>query len=201
MKPERATACRGDGSAQENDRAQDKKPEAKADKSVQEVAIAAKVMQPGGYPQGLMRAGVEGAVLLYLKLTLGGDVEDVIAVQSSLYNVRGRPQVLDQARKRFEDAAIAAAKRWKFKVDSTKPSPTADDLTVTVPVVYSMSKRQAGDAPGQWRAELRSERAIVPWLLDAPAAQSVGISDLDGDEVLPVASAFKVGNGVIGNAL
>jgi len=170
-------------------------------KKAEHVAIVAKALRPGGYPNGLMRAGVEGAVLLYLKLSLDGNVENIIAVQSSLYDVRGRPELLDQARKLFEDAAIAAAKRWKFEVSSTKATPTADDLTVTIPVAYVMPKRQASDAPGQWRTELRSEKRIAPWLLDTPAVQNIGISDLDNGDMLPIASAFRAPDGVIGKAL
>lgn len=183
------------------DSEQEDKSASQETKAGGQVAIAPKVMRPGGYPTGLMRSGVEGAVLLYLKLSLDGSVEDVLAVQSSLYDVRGRPQVLDQARKLFEDAAIAAAKRWKFEIKSSKAAPTADDLTVTVPVAYVMDKRQASDAPGQWRAELRSEKRIVPWLLDAPAAQDIGISDLDSGDMLPIASAFRAPDGVVGKTL
>lgn len=165
------------------------------------VVITAKSMRPGDYPSGMMRAGVEGAVLLYVRVSPSGDVEDVIAVQSSLYDVRGRPDVLDKARKLLEDNAISAARRWKFDVAVIKPEPTAADLTVSVPYWYVMSDNARRENAGQWRVELRSEKAIVPWLLDTRTAQDIGVSDLDSDDVMPLASAFRVPDGVIGKTL
>lgn len=165
------------------------------------VVITAKSMKPGGYPSGLMRAGVEGAVLLYVRVSPQGSVDDVIAVQSSLYNVRGRRDVLDKARRLLEDAAIAAAKRWKFDVTVIKPEPTAADLTVSVPYWYVMSDNARGENPGQWRVELRSEKAVAPWLVEASSAQDIGVSDLDSDDVVPLASTLRAPDGVIGKAL
>lgn len=165
------------------------------------VSIAIRSVRPmPAYPKGLMRAGVEGAVLLSLKLAADGHVEEAIAVQSSLFNVRGRADVLDKARKLLEDGTVAAAKRWTFVVTATKPKPTASDLTAVIPVVYRMPKAVASDAPGQWQVELRSEKRIAPWLLDTPA-QNIGVSDLDKGEMLPVASAFRAPDGVVGKAL
>jgi TonB family protein len=165
------------------------------------VIITAKSMKPGHYPTGLAQAGVEGAVLLDIRVSPQGNVEDVVAVQSSLYDVRGRPDVLEDARKLLEVSAIAAAKKWKFNVTVTKSNPTAADLTVSVPHWYVMEKNRRREHLGQWRVELRSEKAIVPWLLDARTAQDIGVSDLDSDDVMPLASALKAPVGVIGKTL
>jgi TonB family C-terminal domain len=169
------------------------------------VVITARSMKPGGYPSGMARAGVEGAVLLYVRVSPNGNTEDVIAVQSSLYNVRGRPDVLDKARKLLEENAIAAAKRWEFNVTVTKPDPTPADMTVTVPYGYVMGHNANREDAGQWRVELRSERAVVPWLLDTRTdtrtAQDIGVSDLDSDDVMPLASALRAPDGVIGKTL
>lgn len=169
------------------------------------VVITTKSMKAGGYPRGLKQAGVEGAVLLYVRVSLDGNTQDVIAVQSSLYNVRGRQDVLDKARKLFEDNAIAAARRWKFNVTVTKPNPTPEDMTVTVPYRYVMGRNANREDAGQWRVELRSEKAIVPWLLDTRTdtrtVQDIGVSDLDSDDVMPLASSLQVPDGVIGETL
>lgn len=163
--------------------------------------ITAKSMKPGGYPTGLMWAGVEGAVLLDIRVSPQGNVDDIVAVQSSLYNVRGRPDVLEDARKLLEDSAIAAAKRWKFNVTLTKPDVTAADMTVSVPYRYVTRGSTRREDAGQWRVELRSEKAIVPWLLDTRTAQDIGVSDLDSDDVMPLASALQAPDGVIGKTL
>jgi TonB family protein len=164
------------------------------------VTVTARNLRPGSYPRGLMRAGVEGAVLLYLKLEPDGRVEDVVAVQSSLYDVRGRERTLDQARKQFERNAIDAARRWSFHVETTgDATPTASDLTVTVPVWYSMATR--GDDAGKWRIELRGPRQPVPWLDGVDVAQRFGVSDLGENEMATLASAFRVPEGVIGRSL
>jgi hypothetical protein len=166
-----------------------------------DVFIAIRAIRPmPAYPRGLMQAGVEGAVLLSLKLAPDGHVEEAVAVQSSLFNVRGRAETLDKARTLLEDSTVRAAKRWTFEVTARKPNPTASDLTAVIPVFYRMSKAVASDAPGQWQVELRSEKRIAPWLLDAPA-QNIGVSDLGDGEMLPVASAFRTPEGVLGKAL
>ena len=165
------------------------------------VSIATGVMRPPLYPKNLARGGVEAAVLLYLKLSLDGSVEQAIAVQSSLFDVRGSANIVAQARKQFEDSALSAARRWKFAVTARSTTPTASDLTVSVPVQYTMVNHANRDETGSWRVELRSEKNIVPWLVDATDAQDIGISDVDTNDVLSIASAFKLNTDVVGKAL
>lgn len=152
------------------------------------------------YPRSLAKAGVEGAVLVGLKLTSDGNIENMIAVQSTLFNVRGRDAILAKARELFEDATLRAIKHWKFSVPDNKETPTASELSGVIRVVFKMPKTVASDAPGQWQVELRSEKRIAPWLRDTPA-QSIGVSDLGDGEMQPVASAFRAPEGVIGRAL
>jgi len=59
--------------------------------------ISAKFRKPPGYPLGLMRAGVEGAVLVYIRVTPDGKAGDVAAVQSALFNVKGRDKTMAEA--------------------------------------------------------------------------------------------------------
>ena len=152
------------------------------------------------YPGNLARAGVEGAVLVGVKVTADGKAEEAIALQSTLFNVRGRDRTLDEARKLFEDATVNAIRRWTFEVTARKAKPTASDLSGVIRVVFRMPTAVASDAPGQWQVELRSEKRIAPWLVDT-AAQSIGVSDLGDGEMQPVASAFRAPEGVIGKAL
>lgn len=171
----------------------------------QPVDIAAVKMRPPGYPNGLQMAGVEGIVLLNLRLNPDGTVADVFASQSSLLNVKGRPELLDRARVMLEKNASAAAAKWTFTVQAKnlaalKPS----DLTVRVPVDYRLSSPGSKDDSlvGKWRHEFRGPSYPVPWLLGAEEEQAVGVSDLDSGEFLAGTSPFKLSDkSVLGSAL
>jgi hypothetical protein len=171
----------------------------------QRVDIATVRMKPPGYPKGLLMAGVEGIVLLNLRLNPDGTVAEVFASQSSLLNVKGRPELLDRARVLLEKNASSAAAKWTFKVEAEdlaalKPS----DLTVRVPVDYRLSSPGAKDdsLAGKWRHEFRGPNYPVPWLLGGEDEQSIGVSDLDSGEFIAGASPFGLGDkSVIGKAL
>ncbi len=60
-------------------------------------------MTPPNYPMGVHRAGIAGQVL-YLRLSPKGETEDVIAYQSTLFNIRGTDKALK-----------TAASKWKKK--------------------------------------------------------------------------------------
>lgn len=173
--------------------------------ATQPVLVSAEKLTPPGYPTGLVRAGVEGVVLLNLRLDPDGSVAEVFASQSSLLNVKGRPELLDRARIMLEKNAATTAKNWRFKVEAAQPSRlTASDLTVRVPVEYTLSSPRSGEAwlTGKWRNEFRGPSFPVPWLLGVEDAQVVGVSDLDSGEFLAGSSSFKLADkGVIGAAL
>lgn len=168
------------------------------------VWITSKSLSPPSYPSGLMRAGVEGIVLLNIRVNPDGTVAEVFAAQSSLLNVKGRSTLLDRARIMLERNASTAAKRWRFEVAAENPaSLSPEDLTVRVPVEYIMST--SGDPEdalvGKWRHEFRGPNLTAPWLPDEKASK-VGVSDLNGNEMLAGVSPFELSdNSVIGKAL
>lgn len=156
----------------------------------QPVSLTKDSMRPPGYPVGLMRAEVEGMVLLTLRLNPDGTVADVMASQSSLLNVKGRPTLLDKARALLETESIRAAKRWKYKVDAAHPELLeAEDLTVRVPVEFRMSDTELA---GTWRYEFRGPNLPVPWLLGKEGDQVVGVSDLANGDQVSGASPFRL---------
>jgi TonB family protein len=169
------------------------------------VNITSAKLTPPGYPKGLMMAGVEGVVLLNLRLNADGTVAEVFASQSSLLNVKGSPQLLDRARSLLEKNAAAAAAKWRFTVEARnlaalKPS----DLTVRVPVDYLLSSPGSKQASltGKWRNEFRGPSYPVPWLLDADEEPVIGVSDLDSGEFFAGASSFRLTDkSVIGKVL
>ena len=169
------------------------------------VSITAGKLTPPGYPVGLQKAGVEGVVLLNLRLKPDGKVADVFASQSSLLNVKGRPELLERARSMLEKNAATAAAKWTFGVEAKDMAAlTASDLTVRVPVEYRLSPSGSrGDSlAGNWRHEFRGPNFPIPWLLGIEDEQTIGVSDLDSGEFLAGTSPFKLSDkGVIGSTL
>lgn len=169
-----------------------------------QVWISSKSLKPPGYPYGLMRSGVEGIVLLNLRLNPDGTVAEVFAAQSSLLNVKGREALLDRARAMLERNAGDVAKRWTFQVEAENLAGlSAEDLTVRVPVSYTLGKSgEAADGlAGKWRHEFRGPNLTAPWLA-ADQAAKVGVSDLAGNEMLAGVSPFELSDkSVIGKAL
>ena len=175
--------------------------DAQSGASVDEVEIAARSMRLPKSPRGLHYPSAEAMVLLHLKLTPQGTVEQAFAAQSSLFNVRDRPELMDRALKVLEEHSMRAARGWTFDVDSKGKVADADDLTVVVPMVYQMLGGGT-DVAGQWRQEARNRLRMTPWLRDTRLAQRIGVSDVDAGEVVDnITSPFKLRDGVIGNAL
>lgn len=168
------------------------------------VWITSKRLQPPKYPSELQRVGVEGIVLLNLRLNPDGTVAEVFAAQSSLLNVRGGSTLLDRARTMLERNASAAAKRWTFDVATESAEPlSAESLTVRVPVDYMLALPGAAPDPvaGTWRHEFRGPNLTAPWLPDEQASK-IGVSDLNGNEMLAGVSPFELSDkSVIGKAL
>ncbi len=168
------------------------------------VWITSQRLQPPKYPPGLQRSGVEGIVLLTLRLKPDGTVAEVFAAQSSLLNVEGREKLLERARVMLEHNASDVAKHWTFRVEAENPEGlAAKDLTVRVPVSYSLAP--SGEATdglaGKWRHEYRGPNQRAPWLPDAKAPK-IGVSDLNGNEMLAGVSPFELSDkSVIGKAL
>ncbi|QIL19353.1 hypothetical protein [Thermomonas sp. HDW16] len=169
------------------------------------VSITSIKMTPPGYPVGMQLAGVEGLVLLNVRLNRDGTVADVFASQSSLLNVKGKPELLDRARVMLEKNAAGAAAKWKFKVEAKEVAGLkASDLTVRVPVQYVLSSGGASSESlaGKWRQEFRGPNYPVPWLLGTEDERAVGVSDLNDGEYLAGSSPFGLSDkNVIGGVL
>jgi len=167
------------------------------------VWITSKSLRPPSYPPLLQQAGVEGMVLLTVRVHPDGTVAEVFASQSSLLNVKGSSKQLDRARLMLERNATDAAKRWTFTVKTEDASPlSAEALTVRLPVEYFMVGRGGPDKlVGQWRHEFRGPNQQAPWL-PATNARKVGVSDLTGNEILAGVSPFALSDSsVIGKTL
>ena len=97
-----------------------------------------------------MQAGVEGIVLLSLRLHPDGSVAEAFASQSSLLNVKGRPEILDRGRMMLEPQCLHGGGRWKFTVLAEDAATLAPgDLTVRVPVGTGWAMTEGGSLAGQ----------------------------------------------------
>ena len=168
----------------------------------QTVVISPKRLNPPSYPQGLLMSGVEGIVLLVVRLNPDGTVAEVFASQSSILNVKGRPQLLDRARLELERSALAVARRWTFNLDAANPALlTAETLTVRTPVEYVIGApgRKESTLAGKWRQEFRGPNLPVPWLSEQA---KIGVSDLANGEFSAGISNFRlIDEDVIGSTL
>ncbi|MGV8923830.1 MAG: hypothetical protein ACOH1L_10875 [Thermomonas sp.] len=166
--------------------------------------ISAKRMRPPAYPPEMLIGRVEGIVLMVLRLNPDGTVAEAIATQSSLLNVKGRPEVLDRVRQKLERSALSAARRWTFNVGAADPALlTPEDLTVRTPVEYLIRSPGSKDSTlaGIWRQEFRGPNLPVPWLSEQ-ANRRIGVSDLATGEFFAGASRFRlVDEDVIGSTL
>lgn len=171
----------------------------KADSEPLRATITGKSMTPPPYPSQMAAAGVEGVVLLYIRVDADGKVVDVMPVQAALLNVRGRDNLLAKAVAVFERNAVAKAKLWRFNVEVHDPNLRPSDMTVTVPVDYKMVGRKHNSE--EWRVEVRGARKEASWLADESDMQRVGVSDVSEGRVAPLATAFKLATEVKGVAL
>ncbi len=76
------------------------------------------------YPESARRRGIEGTVLLKMRITAQGRVEDVQVVRSA-----GYPEM--------DESAIEAVRRWRFEPARRNGEPVAEDA-VLLPVVFQL---------------------------------------------------------------
>lgn len=144
------------------------------------------------YPYELFASGVEGSVLLRLRVNSDGSVADVFAEQSSLYNVKGSPRVLDKARSLLEKNAMGAARKWTYSVENSSPG---QKHMVRVPVEYVINKKPdevERYGVGVWCYEYRGPRLDPPWKKADDMEPVVGVSDLNNGEMVSGNTPFRL---------
>ncbi len=171
------------------------------------VGLRGRKMQPPRYPMDLQRAGVTGRVLIGLRFGPDGAVVDAVAVQSMLFNVKGRDRAMSQAIGLLEASALGAARHWSADV-SVKPgvTPSPRDFTAYTTIEYVLSRpgdtAAPGDPPpGTWRLVTRTPKRDMPWLAGDKLVPVVGVADLASGEMLPLAGAPQFTTPVVGTTL
>jgi TonB family protein len=140
--------------------------------------ISAGRMQPPGYPPSLQVRGVMGRVLLAIRVTPEGKAGEVMIVQSLLYDIKRPTTLTRRTVVDFQHVAMNVARNWTFKVPAGSAR-RVEDMTVTVPVVFSMGYYDL-DAPGQWVPVLRLPRQTIPWLPASQTRSGLGVASSGG---------------------
>lgn len=135
------------------------------------------------YPSMLQDAGVSGRALAQVLIAPDGKVEDVVVVQSAMFNVKGSTRRIEWARQQMEEAVIQGISQSRFAF-----APDADISDIGrrqgMMVVEFVMHGHAGESarrPGVWRMELRSPYRVPLWVADEKL-QRFGVSDIDSDE-------------------
>jgi TonB family protein len=135
------------------------------------------------YPRVTLEARAEGTVYLLLKVDPSGRVAEVGAEQTNLDNAGSEIQ-MRRWRKAFEDAAIAAAKAWTFRLS---PSKAEQGSFVRVPVHFQFRRRFASYS--KWEIYIPGPHRLVPWFIDNHMVS-------DNADALPGSGVFPVGSGL-----
>ncbi len=169
--------------------------------NLSEVKVAKVRVMPPKYPGYAASLGVEGRVLLHLKISPEGRVEDMVAVQSSLANVAGKDELLGKLIAEFEEASLKAARNWRFRVDATGSSAEAEEgITFAIPVDYRMWDKKDQER-GAWATEVRGPKRVAPWHGDKQHFQQVGVSDVSGNEMVYLGGGLRLATEVQGTFL
>lgn len=165
-------------------------------------SVGGKSLTPPRYPRDVLRYVdvIPARVLLGIRVNPDGTVAEVVPVQTALFDVGGRAGKMGDVIRQFELSAVRAAKGWTFNVAPGSAALTPSDLTVMVPIGYGGGSDKPLK-PGEWRHEIRTARAVLPWLPATAQGRRVGVSDVGSGEVFSLESALALQTDVAGSAL
>lgn len=147
-----------------------------------------------GYPKGLMKSGVSGMVLVYLKIDPEGRVLDASVAQSALFNIKGRTEILSKARKNLERECLIYSRKLKWKAGTGDPVGGSDiNRMAALPFVFKMTDA-AVDNVGTWRFEARGPKQVAAWL-QKNKVNAPGVSDVDGKGLIAMDSEYLLTEG------
>lgn len=151
------------------------------------------------YPEPARRAGLSGRVIVAVRLGLDGRVLDAAVRDTALFNVKGTARQVQPYIADFENASLRAIRQWTFKVTlHPGATPTADDMTGLIPVVYAMEDDPT-PGMGKWAWELRTLSRPVPWITPQLAAELPDSDEVsDGGTFGRANARFRVVDGSAG---
>lgn len=121
-------------------------------------------LTPPKYPDAALSLGAKGTVYLIVQVGRNGAVVNVAAEQVNL-RVVGTEEEMAAVREQFTDAAVRAAKRWKFKPPTAGVIANKDTWLVRVPVDFVLwGNRPQQAKAAQWDSYVPGPRNFdMPW--------------------------------------
>lgn len=160
--------------------------------------ISGQKLRPPRYPFELMQANVSGRALICIRVGADGSAEEVVAVQTMLFDVKGKERNLRKAIELMEKSAVSAAKSWRFNISAERGRMSAKERTVRVPVEYFMGRKPVVETSGLWRTVVRVPMRTVGWVPESAESQKVGVTDVAAGEIQPATSVVKLDTNVVG---
>lgn len=148
-----------------------------------QVAVRAE-RTPPRYPEGELRKGVGGTVVLLLRIGPDGDVMDAAVEQTNL-SVVGRDGEMDTWRRNLERATLAAARRWTFEPPTVGEEAGKARWTVRTPVKFTPALHPAPVVPGQWQRYVPGPRYPLAWKDEKQTADN-GVDALPAGRLFPM---------------
>ncbi|MCA7025009.1 MULTISPECIES: energy transducer TonB [Stenotrophomonas] len=130
-------------------------------------AVTALKMTPPSYPRAMYEVGAQGNVYLVLKVGRDGRVADAYVEQVNMTVVASEGQ-MRRFRQVLGGNALAAARKWEFRVPVEGEDADAPHWNVRMPVRYAMvdQGRSLPDEYGTWQAYIPGPRERAPWISD-----------------------------------
>lgn len=134
-----------------------------------DMAIRYRKTVPPQYPYGALRTRTQGQTMIALRINREGKVIDKAVMYTDLVGVSESEKTLATARGLFEKSALRVVGHWKFALAANAIPEGKDDITVQVPIAYTMST-DGWVKPGQWSILTRGPRQRISWLDDGELA-------------------------------
>ncbi|MGX9718764.1 energy transducer TonB [Stenotrophomonas acidaminiphila] len=151
-------------------------------------SVTASKMPPPTYPRSMYEVGAQGDVYLILRVGRDGRVEDLYVEQVNMTVVASESQ-MRKFRQVLGSNAMAAARRWEFRVPVEGEEADQPHWNVRVPVRYAIvdAGRSLPDEYGVWRAYIPGPRERAPWISDEDWE--------NGSDVLADGGVYMAGRG------
>lgn len=141
--------------------------------------------KPPVFPYQLLQRDVGGTVYLLLKIGRDGKVEDMVAEQVNLRAI-GHTRMMRTAREVFANAAMRAARGWRFRTPAAGPDADAPFWSVRVPVDFLL-EGQRPPGYGEWSSYVPGPRVTAPWEIEEDGAV--------GADTYAAGGVYQVGQG------
>lgn len=131
-------------------------------------SVTASKMTPPAYPRSMYEVGAQGDVYLILKVGRDGRVSDLYVEQVNMTVVASESQ-MRKFRQALGGNAMAAARKWEFRVPVEGEAAEQSHWSIRVPVRYAIVDRGRSlpdDEFGVWRAYIPGPRERAPWISD-----------------------------------